>query len=145
MDAGSLQDIATELLPPDRYVWTVEWRGRGSVFTASSTTGLAEALELLDSGTGAFVLSIGDRITHAEYGYDAAEERVVIREQLGRVRAYLDGAVTLAEEIHGDRLISTRADFPDGLTITMNHAGLTSFINRIFGTAISSSRAEYRD
>ena len=146
MDPEAVNAVAAELMPPDKYAWTVRpLSAHASVLTTHSTSDTEEAIELLDSGSGAFVLSIGDRVTYADYGYEDSEEQEVIREQLGRVRAYLDGAVTRTEKKHGERLISTRLDFPDGLTLTMNHAGVTSLINRIFGTSMSSARVEHRD
>ncbi|MGW5241873.1 hypothetical protein ACWEOW_23310 [Monashia sp. NPDC004114] len=141
-----MRAIAAELLPPDSHAWTLEPLTRnGNVLITRTTSEPAESIELLDTGTGAFVLSIGDRISYADFGYEEPDDREVMREQLGRVRAYLDGEVTRREKTRGDRLIATQLSFPDGLTLTMHHGSVMSLLNRIFKSGMSSATADFRE
>lgn len=140
MDSGEVVAMAAGWLPRDEYTWTVEpLPPNGNLFTTRTTSEPIEEITVLDSGTGAFVLSIGDGVTYADFGYEEDEAREVMWEQLGRVRAYVDGAVTRSEKVRRGRLIATRLSFPDGLVLTMHHGGWTSLINRIFGPGISSA------
>lgn len=140
MDSAEVATMAAEWLPRDEYRWTVEpLPPHGSLFTTHTTSQPSEQIKVLDSGTGAFVLSIGDHVTFADFGYEDDEAREVMREQLGRVRAYLDGLVTRSEKMRRGRLIATQVSFPDGLTLTMHHGGCTSLIDRIFGPGMSSA------
>jgi hypothetical protein len=128
-DAERLASIAAEELPQDAYAWTVEALPvRGAKLTAEPTPAVSEPAELVDSGTGAFILRIGEHVI-PDFEYDAPDQPELIRQQLGRIRAYLDGQVQRAEKRRGDRLVAVRLQFPGEEPGISFHGGITSIVD----------------
>ena len=145
MDTAAVTAIATELLPPDQYSWTLEPLSHNGNRLRAYGRDSTEAVEFLDTGGGAFVLTVGNRMSHADFGYEDDDAWEVIREQLGRVRTYLDGAVVVTDIRRGNTVTATKWSFPDGMSHTVKHGGLTGLVNRLFRTNMSSATVEYRD
>lgn len=142
METREFAAATAAVIPQATYMWTVTSLSlSGNVLRVPARGNLA-AVELLDTGSGVYLLSIGDRFSLPEYGDTEMEGREAVHLQLARARAYLEGRVTVTGGARGNAETATTWAFPDGFTITMNHNWLIRTVSRVLGTRISSSRSE---
>lgn len=116
MDRKTLASIAAnELEQEGAAFWEIDYKEKPPSVTVrfSRTPDLTDAVKLFMNGD-LFFLDLTDEYELLEIEYDDQDKPKLIRDQVKRGLAYVDGQHTEVEVSRGGVAVERRLDFPDG-------------------------------